>query len=75
MSWVQVSKSPEVWRKADGDRSKLMKWNVFEMVFNPNRGDMKTFLQSVYAETKEEAMQQARRIVSRGQTPIVEPAR
>jgi hypothetical protein len=52
----------------------LTKYNVSVMVFNPRRGDVECFLQSVYAENKKEAIRLARKVVDRGETSIVRQA-
>lgn len=65
--WVNFGEKPE--KFATG-----RKWNVFEMVFNPNRGYVKTFLQSVYADDEADARKQAQQAVGRGKKAIVEPA-
>jgi hypothetical protein len=49
----------------------LIKYNVSVMVFNPCRGDVECFLQSVYAENRKEAIRLAKKVVDRGEKPIV----
>ena len=49
----------------------IEKYNVSVMIFNPRRGEVECFLQSIYAANKTEALRLARKIVERGEKPIV----
>ncbi len=53
----------------------MSKYNVSVMIFNPNRGSVECFLQSIYAASRKDALKDAKTVVDRGEKPIVRLAR